>query len=1496
MSSTPSKVSITLVRPEDWDEWMLIVNSMARNGNVKDLIDPNLPTEPPQPVEPRRPTAVDAGAASITALTADQQKVYALLRDDFKYDMMKYRDQREALKSIQDFILTRVDRQHLILLEGKETVYQMLVALKKRLAPTDRAREMDVIRRYRELQRAPKSQQIDKWLQQWERVYTEAQNLSLPDVQKERPLYDFLNALRPVDTAFVAGREATLEERIRRKEDLPTILDMLENYRNHVRISKASSTKGSSHAAFATFQGNSENDEKKKKSTKCVCGEEHLFKECPYLIESLRASSWTPDSEIQQKINEKLEKIPKLKAAAEKAQKQAKEQQKSKNKKEEKSTEKPATAMGAFAVESFSYKLKNCWTLDSGTDTHVCNDRTRFKFERMATEEDVLIAGKTTYAIEAFGRVEITVKTPTGPALIELLNVALAPGFMTNLVCLRRFTDKGVHWDTQKERLHRNGRTFCYTQSVDDHWVLEYGPPEPLEDSRSAFASNKPSRALRGPVEATANEWHEILGHPGPESIAHLEQSVDGARVTGRAPSTIECETCSLTKAHEMVSRRTDQEELASEPLSRVGYDLISMTTAYNGDKWVSHFYCLKTSMDFVYTHSKKNHALEVIKEFLEMAKTRYSATVRFIRTDGERTLGRDYDAVTKKNGITTERSAPYTPAQNGATERAGGVLTLRARALRIGARLPDELWPEAFKAAGYLNNRTPKRGLEWKTPFEAILKQRPQLSHLYPYGCRAYPLRKNIPRSHKLESRALIGYLVGYDSTNIYRIWIPSRGRVVRTRDVTFNKGQFYDPKELDSGHLLTTEIEDLIEVIEMPEPSYTASRTLVNDDIDDPEPPHLPDALGDEGEDPIDAVDSTHGVDDATQEEEIHHYPTPEITPERNSEKRITGAETSAHATRADEISASFDTQNILPSRTRGAKRREAYATTLAQPADLSAFHAAFAVGLNSSIKEQLHRDSLPPEPRSWKQMTKHRFANEFRNAAEKEIGELAKKGTYEVVLKDMQKEILPLTWVFKYKFNTDGYLEKFKARLCVRGDLQTTEQDTYAATLAARTLRALIAIAAAFDLDMMQYDAVNAFANSFLEDEIYCYCPEGFARVRYIWKLRRALYGLKQSPLLWYKHLTKALEELGLHSVPGVNCLYANEYLILFFYVDDVVLLSTKQNSDKRRAFEAALLRRFEMKSLGELKWFLGIRILRDRDERRIWLCQDSYICKIAAKFNLADSKGAPKTPLPADGVPPANNDEDSDPQRTHAFQSRIGSLNFAAVVTRPDIAFATSKLAQNLKNPSAAHIAVANRVIAYLYATRNYAIEYDGRATAQIFMASSDAAYADNESRHSSDGYLFQLYGGAIDWRAAKQRTVTTSSTEAELLALSRAAKEIIWWRRFFASIRFDTQQEMVINCDNLQTIRLLEQDVLKLDTKLRHIDIHQHWLRQEVQAKRVLVRWLPTADMPADGMTKQLTRQKQERFVKQLNLVDISEKLSITPIRKSNELQAQQGAS
>jgi hypothetical protein len=239
----------------------------------------------------------------------------------------------------------------------------------------------------------------------------------------------------------------------------------------------------------------------------------------------------------------------------------------------------------------------------------------------------------------------------------------------------------------------------------------------------------------------------------------------------------------------------------------------------------------------------------------------------------------------------------------------------------------------------------------------------------------------------------------------------------------------------------------------------------------------------------------------------------------------------------------------------------------------------------------------------------------------------------------------------------------------------------------------------------------------------------------------------------------------------------------------------------------------------------------------------------------------------------------NNEEATAQEIYLYQRKVGSLLYATTITRPDAARAANKLSEFLINPSQRHQDAVDRAISYLNGTNTMAIEFSASDTRQAFTCASDAAFADDPvTRYSTEGYLFKLFGGPIDWRSTKQRTVTTSSTEAELLALSHTAKEVLWWKRLFEAIQLDSGHEMAIQCDNRQTIRLMTAEFPHLATKLKHIDIQHHWLRQEVSKKNIQIEWIPTAEMPADGLTKALPRQKHEIFVKQLGLIDIAKLL------------------
>ena len=258
----------------------------------------------------------------------------------------------------------------------------------------------------------------------------------------------------------------------------------------------------------------------------------------------------------------------------------------------------------------------------------------------------------------------------------------------------------------------------------------------------------------------------------------------------------------------------------------------------------------------------------------------------------------------------------------------------------------------------------------------------------------------------------------------------------------------------------------------------------------------------------------------------------------------------------------------------------------------------------------------------------MLRHPHKEGFLAAANKEYSDLERRNTFRVVkLTTAIPKLLPLMWVFTYKFDDDDYLIKYKARIVARGDLQATQhQDTYAATLAARSFRAIMAIAAAFDLEVHQWDAVNAFINSNQEETVYCDNPEGFDRPGMCLLLLQALYGLRTSPLLWLKELSSTLRGLGLQRTDEDVCIFQNDWLLVFFYVDDIATLYQTIDLRHLYKFRDSLYRKYEMRYIGQLRWFLGIRVIRDRKQRKIWLYQDSYIEKINNSFNLQYMKPA------------------------------------------------------------------------------------------------------------------------------------------------------------------------------------------------------------------------------------------------------------------------------
>ena len=172
----------------------------------------------------------------------------------------------------------------------------------------------------------------------------------------------------------------------------------------------------------------------------------------------------------------------------------------------------------------------------------------------------------------------------------------------------------------------------------------------------------------------------------------------------------------------------------------------------------------------------------------------------------------------------------------------------------------------------------------------------------------------------------------------------------------------------------------------------------------------------------------------------------------------------------------------------------------------------------------------------------------------------------------------------------------------------------------------------------------------------------------------------------------------------------------------------------------------------------------------------------------------------------------------------------------------------------------------------------------------FITASDASYADNTlDRKSSQAYVIKLFGGAIGWRANKQATVSTSTTEAELLALSQAAKESYFQMRLLKEIGVSLDSwKVVIECDNTNTVRIVNEQSNQFTTALRHIDTHNHWLRQEAKTRRLVVNYVPSNKQLADGLTKTLQQQAFTSFVDQLELEDISDRIQSKRLKELKE--------
>ena len=409
---------------------------------------------------------------------------------------------------------------------------------------------------------------------------------------------------------------------------------------------------------------------------------------------------------------------------------------------------------------------------------------------------------------------------------------------------------------------------------------------------------------------------------------------------------------------------------------------------------------------------------------------------------------------------------------------------------------------------------------------------------------------------------------------------------------------------------------------------------------------------------------------------------------------------------------------------------------------------------------------------------------------------------------------------------------------------------------------------------------FDFQSAFLNGKLDKgkDLYMELPPGYnvdKRLKHaVAKLRVALYGSKQGALKWYLELCGSLRELGLkraHSDWGVFYTHiGHDILILASHVDDCTL--TGSSCKLMGLFKNEIRARYKITDLGPISWVLGMKVIQDRVARTISLSQEPYIDAIIAKYNFSDLKpvSIPMDPNVQLSRTRPMSIADTAHMKNIPYRATMGSLMYLAVATRPDIAFAVSTIAQFSQDPGPEHWEAVKRIYRYLLGMRKLALTFG--AGKQGLKGFTDADGASQEHRHAISGYAYILDGGAVSWASKKQELVTLSTTEAEYVAATHAAKEGIWLRRLVKEVFCPLAHPTPLHSDSQSAIALTKDGSYHARTK--HIDIQYHFIRFVVDNGSLRLLYCPTEDMVADTLTKALPSVKAKHFAASLGLCSI----------------------
>ena len=840
--------------------------------------------------------------------------------------------------------------------------------------------------------------------------------------------------------------------------------------------------------------------------------------------------------------------------------------------------------------------------------------------------------------------------------------------------------------------------------------------------------------------------------------------------------------------------------------------------------------------------------------------------------------MSKEFTDHLKRRGMVRHLTVHDSPASNGAAERGNRTHLECARAMIFQSGLTAALWAEAVRHSVWLRNRSPTRALDGNiTPHEFGTKQKPDLSNLREWGSVCWV---KILNAGKLEPHAQQVRFVGFDDEyKGYRVYWEGKNRVSIERDVYFNKNDALMPD-------IQIEGETSNDFVNSPHPAgqsapnstETTTDTQSTDSPKDltrshpdspdikaetspkaPKPPVLPPAL------------FPHEAPLRTDSNDAPNAPGRSLRPRaavpgfykdtRTYQKRndVQEAEFANMASLEDWMALDSDEDTLW-----GEEVEEVIETAQAMAA--------------MSDDEPMSDEALAGSERE-----------QWINAMRDEIDHIESVHTYDIIRRPSEPiNIIPSRWVLRRKRDARNNIARWKARWVVKGFRQDTTnyERTFAPVVRPASIRTVLAAAASKKAVIHQADAKNAYLHGHNNTGEVFYMelapnyldvhslPADVANIPIedlvcvVW---RPLYGSKQGACRFYQYLAESLAELGYKYVQVDEAVFykfsddGESYKVITASTDDFALVA--ENDDSMVALKADLSSKLDLVDLGEIHWILGMSVKYDREAGTITLGQEAYIDQLIQKYGLTDARPC-DTPLPPgiDLTPGSQHvsDRKLTPSQQSEFRARIGSISYLTEMTRADIRFAVSHLAQNFECAYQTHLDATTRLLRYLKGTKNYQLVLGGPHA--NLVSYSDADFAQQLHRHSISGYVSFVGIGAVSWSSKKQTLVTVSSTEAEYVGYAGASKYIIWLQNFLKelwALNPSLTTPTTLFGDNQAAIRLCQDSTFHARSK--HIDVQFHFVRQAVSRNLVKVTYLSTHDMIADVFTKSLDRFKLSKF-------------------------------